>query len=259
MQSDPERALPILDRLLKGNSSPRVKDHAIFVLAQSPSPRARQTLVDIAKGQYNPDLQIRALRALGMTGKDGAATLSSIYAATTDAHIKSEILKGFLMSGATDQLYNIARTEKHPELRREAIRQLSMSGGHDQLWQLYSAEPSVEIREEILRSLFMTGHPERIMEVAKTEREPRLRRAAVRSLGLMGPGKSDGLVSMYSTEQDPEVRKEILNALFLSQNAKGLIELARKEPDPAKKQEIVQKLALVRSKESTDYMLELLK
>ncbi len=259
MQSDPERALPILDRLLKGNSSQRVKERAIFVLAQSPSPRARQTLTDLAKGQYNPDLQLKALRVLGMAGKDGAATLSSIYSSSSDTRVKSEILKGFMISRATDQLYNAAKNEKNPELRTEAIRLLSASGGHDQLWQLYSAEPSVEIREEILKSLFMTGQPERLAEVLKTEKEPRLRRAAVRSLGLMGPGKTDLLVSMYPNERDPEVRKDMLNALFMSHNAKGLIELARREQDPARKQEIVQKLALVRSKESTDYMLELLK
>lgn len=259
MQSDPEQALPILEKLLKSDNPPRVKDHALFVLSQSPSPRARQVLTDIARGGYNPDLQLRALRALGMTGKDGAATLASVYAASSDARVKSEILKSYMLSRATDQLYNAAKNEKSPELRTEAIRMLSMSGGHGQLWQLYQAEPSLEIREHILSSLFMTRQSDKVMEVLKTEKEPRLRRAAIRSLGMMGPDKSAVLVGMYANEQDAAVRKEILNALFVSKNSKGLIELAKRETDPARKSEIVQRLALVHTKESTDYMLEILK
>ena len=38
-----------------------------------------------------------------------------------------------------------------------------------------------------------------------------------------------------------------------------LVEMARAGRDPAMKKEIVQRLSLMRSKEATDYMLELLK
>ncbi len=261
MQSDPDRALPILEGLLRSsNASPRVKDRAIFVLAQSPSPRGRQALADIARGANNPDLQLRALSALGtMGGKEGVATLASIYAATSDAQVKSQILKGFMMAGAHDQLLNAAKNEKSPELRGEAIRQLSMAGGQEEVWQLYQGEHSVELREQMLHSFMLSGQSAHLNDVLRSEHEPRLRRAAIRTLGMMGPGKTDQLVPLYSSEQDPETRKEILNALFISQNAKGLIELARTESDTRKKQDIVQKLSMMHSKETTDYMLELLK
>jgi hypothetical protein len=35
MQSDPERAMPLLEKQLQGSGSPRVKRNALFVLAQS--------------------------------------------------------------------------------------------------------------------------------------------------------------------------------------------------------------------------------
>jgi tetratricopeptide (TPR) repeat protein len=58
--SDPEQAVPMLEKLLQGTASPQLKARALFVLAQSHSPRARQGLTSAAKGASNPDVQRRA-------------------------------------------------------------------------------------------------------------------------------------------------------------------------------------------------------
>ena len=55
------------------------------------------------------------------------------------------------------------------------------------------------------------------------------------------------------------VRKAVIQALFLQNNATALVALARKEGDMAMKKEIVQRLSNMKSKVATDYMLELLK
>src|SRR5438094_4675978 len=41
MNSDPDQALPIIEKILSGTDSPKVKERALFVLSQSHSPRAR--------------------------------------------------------------------------------------------------------------------------------------------------------------------------------------------------------------------------
>ena len=41
LNSDPEKAIPMLEKLLQGPTSPKLRDRALFVLAQSNSPRAR--------------------------------------------------------------------------------------------------------------------------------------------------------------------------------------------------------------------------
>ena len=51
-----------------GHGSPRLKARALFVLAQSSSPKAREVLVNIAKGGSNPDLQMKAVQYLGIHG-----------------------------------------------------------------------------------------------------------------------------------------------------------------------------------------------
>jgi len=100
----------------------------------------------------------------------------------------------------------------------------------------------------------------KLADLAKTEKDPSLRAEAIKSLGLMGDhGRSDVLVDIYKSDTDVKVRHAVLQALFLQQNGKALVDLARNEKDPVMKQEIVNKMALVRSKETTDYMMEILK
>jgi len=44
VQSDPDRAVPLLENLLKTSSSPKLKERALFVLAESNSARGKQLL-----------------------------------------------------------------------------------------------------------------------------------------------------------------------------------------------------------------------
>jgi hypothetical protein len=55
------------------------------------------------------------------------------------------------------------------------------------------------------------------------------------------------------------LRREVINALSRQDAAATLVELARIEKDPTLKKEIVQRLSNIKSKEATDYLLELLK
>jgi len=99
-----------------------------------------------------------------------------------------------------------------------------------------------------------------LTELARNEKDPGLRAEAIKSLGLMGNhGHGDDLVNIFKSDSNPEVRHAVLQALFLQNNGKALVDLARAENDPQLKKEIVSKMALVHSKEVTDYMMEILK
>jgi hypothetical protein len=258
MQSDPDKAVPVLQSLLSSNNSDKIKDRALFVLAQSSSPQASKLMHDMARNSSNPDLQFKAIRYMGMMGNTSA--LSSIYNSASDPRLKHAILQSFMVSGSRDTLLKVAKTEKDPELRRDAIKQLALTGGGEQLWDLYQSESSIENKKAILQSMFLTGDASRLAEIARSEKNPELRIAAIKSLGLMGGnGRGDVLVNIYRSEQNREVREAVLNSLFLQQNAKALIDLARGEKDPQMKKQIVGKLALIHSKEATDYMMEILR
>lgn len=260
MESDPDKALPILKQLLISSNPPQIKDRAMFVLAQNPSPEAHKLLAEMARDSSNPDLQLKAVRYIGMMGPASRDELAAIYSSSSDRRVKRAILEGFMISGARDALLNAAKTEKDPELRRDAIKQLAISGGETQLWQLYHSNISPEDKQAILKSIFLTGNSAHLAEIARSERNPELRIAAVKSLGLMGGnGQADILLSIYRSDTNEDVRRAVLNALLIQQNAKALIDLARNEKHPEMKKEIVSKLALIHSKDATDYMMELLK
>jgi HEAT repeat protein len=260
MNSDPERAMPLLEKVLNGNGSPKEKSRAMFVMAQNGSPQSREILGRIASGQSNPDLQRKAVEYLGLFGgAEARKTLANVYATSSDVAVKRAVLKSFMLSGDKDSLFAAAKSEKDPGLRREAIRQLGLVHGTGELEQLYRSESAPELRREILQAFFLAGDTEKLVSVAQTEKDPEVRRAAVRNLGLVG-GDAAGaaLETIYNKETDKEVRAEVLNALFIQGNAKALVALARNEKDPELKKRAVEKLSLMNSKESTEYMMELL-
>jgi tetratricopeptide (TPR) repeat protein len=199
MQSDPDRAVPMIEQLLSGSSSIKVKENALFVLSQSRSARARDILGNIAKGGANPDLQLKAIRYLGVSaGND--QILEDAYRSSSDEAVKRAIIRSFMVSGNRARLVTIAGdTNSSPALRGEAVQQL----------------------------------------------------------GVMRAG--DELARLYARESTPEVKKRIIQGLFVSRDATRLVELAKAEKDLELKKDIVQKLSLMKSKEATDYLVELLK
>jgi hypothetical protein len=66
------------------------------------------------------------------------------------------------------------------------------------------------------------------------------------------------LVQIYGSDTNVDVRRSVVNALAMQDNATALVALARKEQDSKMKNEIVGRLAQMRTKVATDYMLEIL-
>jgi len=68
----------------------------------------------------------------------------------------------------------------------------------------------------------------------------------------------DVLVEIYNSDKDPDIKKAVINGLFVSNNPEALVALARKESDPAMKKDMVSKLSNMRSPVATAYLLEIL-
>jgi HEAT repeats len=260
MNSDPDRALPLLEKVLNGTGTPREKSKALFVIAQSGKPEARQILGRIASGQSNPELQRKAVEYLGMFGGSEAhKTLAEVYAKSGDEGVKRAILRSYMIAGDKEDLFAAAKGEKDDGVRREAIRQLGLVHGIDELQQLYQKETSMELKREILQAFFLAGDSKKIVEVASGEKDPELRRAAIRNLGLINSADSaQALKTIYAKETDRELREEVLNAYFLQGNAAALVAIARSEKDPELKKTAVSKLSLMNSKEGAEYLMEIL-
>jgi HEAT repeat protein len=244
MNSDPERGIPLLEKVIQGDQSAKLKERALFVLSQSGSPQAREAVAQIARNNSNPDLQKKALDALALSGgKESRQLLADIYASSTDVGVKRQILHDFMISGDRDRLLAAAKSERVPELRLDAIHQLGLVGAQDQLWELYQQETATNVKKEIIHAMFLGGNSQRLFELARSERDPELRREAIHNLGLMGA--QDQLGQLYTQETSVDLKKEILHSMFLGGSKQRLFELARTERDPELRREAVHSLGLM--------------
>lgn len=260
MNSNPDVAMPLLEKVINGSATPREKSRALFVLAQSGSTQGRDIIGRIAKGQSNPELQREAIKYLGLFGgAQSRAIMAEVYASNPDPSVRRAILRAYMLGGDKEHLFAAAKSEKDESLRREAIRQLGLVHGVSELEQLYQMETSTDLRREILQAFFLAGESGKLVQAAQSEKDPELRRTAIRNLGLIHSDESSkALQTIYGRETDRSLKEEVLNAYFLQGNASALVAIARNEKDPELKKTAVSKLSLMHSKEATDYLMELL-
>ncbi|HVQ30375.1 MAG TPA: HEAT repeat domain-containing protein [Vicinamibacteria bacterium] len=259
MNSDSERALPLLEAFLKTQRSPRLRDRALFVLSQSDSPRAREILLGIARGTESPDLQTRAVKYLGMSGDPASRkVLGEIYA-TGDVALRRQILQAFLVADDKARILEAARTEKAPELRREAIHLLGAMGAVPELQQIYKAETAPELRREILNSYVAADASSALIDAARSEKDASLRLTAVRNLGALDSKQTGpALVALYTADPSPEVRHAVLDAFTAQDNCGALVQIAKTEKDARMRRALVERLGAIQCKEATDFLLDIL-
>jgi tetratricopeptide (TPR) repeat protein len=192
MNADPERAIPLLENLLKGASSIRLKERVLFVLTQSKSPKAEQILTDYAKGAGNPDLQIRAIRYIGQTGTpESQQRLANIYTTSTDTAVKTEIIRSLQGSGAFEKLLELARTEKDPSLKLSLIQNLAFAKGAtpEALTSMYSSDSDVKVKRALVDGLFSRRDAKPLVELARKESDLSMKKYIVDHLANMRNSK----------------------------------------------------------------------
>ena len=99
MAQPPERALPIIKKVLAGSQTKLVKQRALFVLSQIDSPEARDILAQTARSS-DAALRGEAIRSIGIGGDPKALdALQAIYNAG-DPDVKEEVLQAWMIAGA---------------------------------------------------------------------------------------------------------------------------------------------------------------
>jgi len=264
--TDPERAIPLLEGVLSATNSLKVKKNALYVLASMTNqPRAHLILMNYAKGNGNPDLQIEAIRYLA-TNRDKqttAADLMQIYQSTQDTDVRLAVIGALRSSGNGASLVGIASSNQNPVvIRSSALSGLSGLLGPTELWTLYEKETNKDLRMQILSVFGSIQATEQLTRAIRGEKDQDIVRRAVRSLGNQPASKTGQLlVDLYGTEQDQETRRTIINALANQNNAEGLVAIARKESSLPLKTSIVRQLSDMapKSKVAADYLMEIIK
>jgi hypothetical protein len=262
MQSGDVNALPILQQILEGHQSERLKERALFVLAQDQSKPAQDLLLQIIRGEKDPDLQVKGIRMLAAAkGGSAADSLAEVYGRSSNPSVKKAVLDSYLVMGRPDKLVEAAQHESDPELARRAVSDLGALGAVSQLSTLYQSTKSNDAKAAIINAFVAAGGKgaDALGVIASSEQDADLRRKAIRNLGISGGvSAAPTLMTIYSKSSDEESKKAALDGLFVAGDAHDLVALARAEKDPSAKRTIVSKLAVMHSKEATDYMMELL-
>lgn len=240
LNSDPDRAVPILEKLLSngGNSGQcggQILEKALFVLCQSDSQRASDLMLQIATGKLHPELQMKAIHCVGTAGHHDV--LVKIYTSTSSREAKKAVLHALGISGGCRELLDLSRDEKDSSLVQEAIHSMGIAGCKEQVRELYGKATTPEAKHDILHSTIVSGDTELQERVARNDPDPKVRAEAIKDLGISGGCSQLGSVSV--AEKDPNVVHEAIHAMGVGGCKQQLRDLYNKTTDPETKREVL--------------------
>ena len=264
---EPEKAIAALEGVLNATNTLSVKRRALYVLAQNPQPRAHQIILNLAKGQGNPDLQLEAIRYLRTNSKDRQTTaneLRQIYESTSDLAVRRAIISAYTETWDRQSLVTIASTPGTPTaLRTQAVSGLANVAAPTELWSLYTKETDKDLKLHMVSAFGSMQAFDQLVQIVKTEKDPAVRARAVRALGNLKTEQTGKILAdLYNTDQDAETRKAVISAFAGQNNVDGLIAIARKETNRDLRLAIVERLSAMAqrgSKPAADYLMEIIK
>lgn len=230
MNAPPERAIPLLKKVLQGQYSTRIKKRALFVLSQLGTNEALDVVIDATKNASDPELRAEAIRMLGVSGEDrGIERLREVYATSKDAHEKKQIIEAWLVADRKDLVLASARGETDPSVRRKAIETLGALDASVELKQLFDTTPDAENRRAIIQALGVAGNTSALAAIAgNTQLPDDIRAEAIQSLGVAGDeGGDQELVRLYATANTPALRDAVMQGLLVAGDTDAVLKLYR--------------------------------
>src|SRR5437868_7064748 len=274
MNTDPDKAVPIIEKLLNngGNSGQcegQVLDKALFVLSQSDSQRARDLMLQIATGKLHPELQMKAIHYLGISGNHDV--LTKIYAESSNVEAKKSALHSLGISGGCSELLTLSSGEKDAQLVKEAIHSMGIAGCKSQVRDLYNKVTDPGVKRDLLHSTIVSGDTELQQKVAMSDPDPKMRAEALKDLGVSGgctqlsgfsASEKDPEVvhaairamgiggckshprDLYSKTSNPDMKREVLHSTIVSGDTELQEKVALNDPDPNLKTEAIKDLGI---------------
>jgi hypothetical protein len=138
-RSDPNGAVPLLEGVLTANNSLRVKQGALYVMALSDLPQAREILMRYAKGGGNPDLQLQAISHIASRRdkETTGADLRAIYESSTDTSVRMAVISAYRSAGDKPALISVVSDGRAPmAIRSRAFSSLSNLAAPQEGWAL---------------------------------------------------------------------------------------------------------------------------
>jgi HEAT repeat protein len=254
MNAPPERAVPLLKKVLQSNHSDKVKKRALFVLSQIDEDAALDSVVDVAKNSNDPGLREEAIRMLGVSGEDRAIKrLSELYATSKDAKERRAIIQAWLTADRKDLILASARNEPDNSVRRAAIEALGAMDASSELKQLFETTKDPANQRAIIQALGVAGDVKSLTAIADSQQPDDVRIEAIHALGVAGDeGGSDALVKLYPRANSPALRDAVLHGLLIAGDSDQLLQLYKQAKTKEEKQALLRVITATNSEAALD-------
>jgi hypothetical protein len=245
MNAPPERALPVLKRVLASQRSLKVKKRALFVLSQLATDEAMKVVLDAAKSAREPELRKEAINMLGVSETQiGIEGLVDIYATSTSVDEKKRVIEAWLVADRKDLVLKAARNESDPKLRRKAIETLGSMEASPELAQLFETTQDAGNRQAIIEALGVAENVSALKSIAGNASLPEDQRVdAMEALGVAGEEEgAAALLELYGKASTPRLREAALQGLLIADEVEAVKKLYRNARSTEEKKAVLRVL-----------------
>jgi HEAT repeat protein len=239
MSQPPERALPIIKKVLAGPQTTLIKQRALFVLSQIETPEAGAILLQTSRST-DAALRREAIRSIGIGGNDKSlAGLLEVYKAGDD-QVKKEVLEAWMIAGRKEEVYQAALNAKSEDEASEAIRMLSAMGAVDELRKL-GDRPNAS--GNLVEAYAVSGDLQSLRKIAEGNSNPELRVEAVQKIGIISNDAARAaLHEIYSRATEQDIKDAALHGMLIADDDKGVLALYRAATTPEEKRALLRML-----------------
>jgi HEAT repeat protein len=244
ISAPPERALPLVNKVLAGDSSVDVKERALFILSQIEEPEAQSTLLRFAREEAG-DLQAEAIRMIGIGGdKEALASLGEIFQ-SGDREVRDAVLEAYLIAEDKQAVFEIAANTDNEDDFEQAVDMLGAMGAHDELRELRSR---TGLSDSLINAYAISGDLDTLRELALDGSNIELQAQAIEAMGIVGGDQvNTTLVEIYQGATSDEIREAALDGLLIAGHDAGVLELYRASENSAEKKELLERLIMMGS------------
>ena len=220
---DDARVAGMLKNFVSNSPNQRIRSSAIYWLGQV---GGEQTFLAGLVRNDAEEIKLRrsAAHAIGQSRERGMiSTLQGLYETVKDTEVRRSVISaaghGIEEQPAFTFLLGVAKNDPDWESRRTAVREL----GHfktetaaDELMKIFKNDSNNDVKKAALRSLGETKNPRgqvSLFEIARAETNNDLRKTAIRVLAQHGEAAVDELLKLYDSEQVPDIKRTVLQAL----------------------------------------------
>ena len=244
MSAPPERALPLVSKVLSSNNSNEVKMRALFVLSQIDLPEAQSQLLDIAR-TGDGELRGEAVRMIGISGDaEALAGLADLYG-SGDEEVRDAVLEAYLIAGDKNAVFQIAANTSDAEEFEAAVEMLGVMGAQGELRKLRENSNFSDI---LIEAFAISGDFDTLRKLALDGSDAERQARAIEALGIVGGENVNAtLMEIYRRTDVDEIRGAALDGLLISGNEEGVLELYKESDNVQEKRKLLEVLTVMGS------------